>query len=248
MRKNLISERLIYKQTDALIKADSRDAIEAAKRAIIENRNDLERYILRDPWFEYSLEPVDVEQYAPRIVKLMAEAAKVARVGPMAAVAGALAQVGVEGAIKAGARNAIVENGGDIFMQGDEGYMVAIHAGDSPLSNRLALKINPDMMPVSVCTSSASVGPSISFGGADAVTVIAKSGALADAAATSICNETIGAPKQAIIRAVEHAKKIEGVVATLIIYGDYVGYWGDLPEVVFADKVSEELVKRLSFE
>jgi ApbE superfamily uncharacterized protein (UPF0280 family) len=249
MGKNLISYRLIYKETDALIKAESEDAIWAARRAIIDNRNELERYIFRDPWFKYSFEPVEVEHLAPEIVRRMAEAAKVARVGPMAAVAGALAQVGVEGAVKAGgARNAIVENGGDIYMHGDESYRVAIHAGGSPLSNKLALEIEPSMMPVSVCTSSGSVGPSISFGNADAVTVIAKSGALADAAATSVCNETRGEPKQAIIRALERAKNIHGVISVLIIYGNYVGHWGVLPEVIFTDRVSEELAKRLSIE
>lgn len=245
VEKPLISERWAYKQTDVLIKADSREAIEAAKRSIIEHRNSLERYIARNPLFGLSLEPVEIQADAPSVVKLMAEAAELAGVGPMAAVAGVLAQLAVEGAVAAGARNVLVDNGGDIFIHGDRSYTVAIHAGTSPLSNKLALEVDAERLPIAICTSSATVGPSLSFGEADAATLLANSGALADAAATGVCNATRGNPERAIRAGMEYARAIAGVKAALIIYGEHLGSWGDLPKLIIADRLSEELVKRV---
>jgi hypothetical protein len=245
VEKPLLSEHWTYKETDVLIKADSREAIEVAKKSIIKHRNDLERYISRNPLFKLSLEPVDVGAGAPKVVKLMAEAAKLAGVGPMAAVAGTLAQLAVEDAAVSGAKNILIDNGGDVFIHGDCIYTVAIHAGKSPLSNKLALKIDADRLPLAICTSSATVGPSVSFGEADAATAIAKSGALADAAATAICSETRGDPEDAINAALKRAKKIPNLTASLIVYGKHVGSWGNLPRLVIADKLSEELMKRV---
>ncbi|MDI6819751.1 MAG: UPF0280 family protein [Candidatus Hodarchaeaceae archaeon] len=246
--KPLISERWTYKQTDVLIKADGKEAIGAAKRSIMEHRNSLERYIARNPLFELSLEPVEVEANAPRVVKLMAEAAELAGVGPIAAVAGALAQLAVEDGIAAGARNVLVDNGGDIFIHGDRSYTVAIHAGTSPLSNKLALEVSAEKLPIAICTSSATVGPSLSFGGADAATLLASSGALADAAATAVCNATRGNPERAIRAGMERARAIAGVRAALIIYGEHLGSWGDLPKLIIADRLSEELIKRVQIQ
>lgn len=243
--KPLISESWSYKETDVLIKADSLDAIEAVKRSIISHRNALERYIARNPLFKLSLDPIDVEAGSPKVVQLMAEAGRAAGVGPMAAVAGTLAQLAVEDAVASGARNILVDNGGDIFIHGDRSYTVAIHAGRSPLSDKLALEVSAEMLPISICTSSATVGPSLSFGEADAATIVASSGALADAAATAVCNETRGEPEQAIKAGLERARTIPYLTAALIIHGRYVGTWGDLPKLVMADKLSEELMKRI---
>ncbi|MCS7131614.1 MAG: UPF0280 family protein, partial [Hadesarchaea archaeon] len=204
-----------------------------------------ERYIARNPFFGLSLEPVEIEADAPRIVRLMAEAASVAGVGPMAAVAGALAELAVEEAVAAGAENVLVDNGGDIFIHGDQSYVIAIHAGTSPLSNKLALEIPAEKLPIAVCTSSATVGPSLSFGEADAATVLANSGALADAAATAVCNQTRGDPERAVRAGLEQARKISGIKAALVICGAYLGSWGDLPRIVIAESLSEELIRRI---
>lgn len=243
--KPLISESWSYKETDVLIKADSCDAIGAAKKSIISHRNVLERYIARHPLFKLSLDPIDVEVGSPSVVQLMTEAGKLAGVGPMAAVAGTLAQLAVEDAVASGAKNILIDNGGDIFIHGDRSYTIAIHAGRSPLSDKLALEIAAEMLPISICTSSATVGPSLSFGEADAATIVASSGALADAAATAVCNETRGEPEQAIKAGLERARAIPSLTAALIIHGRYVGTWGNLPKLVMADKLSEELMKRI---
>ena len=244
--KPLISESWAYKETDVLIKADSREAIEAAKKSLIRHRNAIERYIARNPVFKLSLEPINVEAEAPKVVQLMAEAGRLVGVGPMAAVAGTLAQLAVEDVVTTGARNILIDNGGDIFIHGNRSYTVAIHAGESPLSNKIALEIDAARLPLGVCTSSATVGPSLSFGEADAVTVLAKSGALADAAATAICNETRCGPENGIKAGLRRAKVVRGLSAALIIYGKYVGSWGDLPKMTIIDELSEKLVERIS--
>jgi len=242
----LISERFVYKETDALIKAESRSAIEAAKKSLLEHRNALERYIIHNPIFMTTLEPIEAGADAPKVAIMMAEAATSVGVGPMAAVAGTLAQLAVEGAVTAGVKNIVVENGGDIFVHGNRPYTVAIHAGESPLSDKLALEIDAARLPLAVCTSSATVGPSLSFGEADAVVVLAKSGALADAAATAICNETQGGPEDGIKAGLRRAKAIRGLSAVLIVYRKYVGSWGSMPKVTIVDKLGEKLIERVS--
>lgn len=232
MMVELIAERWSFRETSLLIKADSPRAIEAVKRSILNHRRELERYFLKHPFFGLSLEPLGVEASAPKLVKLMAEAGKLAGVGPMAAVAGALAQLAVEDAVAAGARNVLVDNGGDIFIHGDQSFTVAIYAGGSPLSGKLALELKPEFLPLAVCTSSATVGHSLSFGRADAVTVLAKSGALADAAATAICNQTRGEGEEAIKAGLKLAREMAGLLAVIIILGERVGSWGKTPEII----------------
>jgi hypothetical protein len=236
MHRKLISEHWTYKQTDVWIKTDEERAIEAVKNSIIHHRNELERYIVRNLDFGASLVPVDVEDNAPKVIKLMVEASKVARVGPMAAVAGTLAQLAVEDALSTGVKNLLVDNGGDIFIYGNQNFRAGIHAGSSPLSDKLAFEIEKERLPISICTSSATVGPSISFGGADAATILASSGALADAAATSVCNETRGTPEDAIKAGLNRAREIPGIDAALIIHGKFTGSWGRLPKLLLVEK------------
>jgi ApbE superfamily uncharacterized protein (UPF0280 family) len=131
-------------------------------------RRELEKYIARCPDFAASLEPVEVEDNAPLIVREMAQVATACGVGPMAAVAGAIAgAVGEE--LARLSPEVIVENGGDIYLKSEKKRLIAIYAGNSPLSNRLGLEIEPQHMPTGVCTSSATVGPSLSFGATDAL-------------------------------------------------------------------------------
>lgn len=148
----------------------------------------------------------------------------------MAAVAGAVAQMSVEAALAAGADEAIVENGGDIFIASRETVLVGLYAGEHPLSGRLALRIEPDRMPLSVCSSSSRFGHSLSFGDCDLATIVARDGALADSAATLTCNsvKTVGD----VERALEQAMGIAGIEAVLIVKDDRVALAGDLPPLV----------------
>jgi ApbE superfamily uncharacterized protein (UPF0280 family) len=120
----------------------------------------------------------------------------------------------------------ITENGGDIYLATSRERMIGIYAGTSPLSLKLGIVIPPEDSPMGVCTSSGTVGPSLSFGKADAVCILSKSAALADAAATAVGN--VVHEKKDIERGLEKAKEIEGVLGTLIIIGERMGAWGHL--------------------
>ncbi|KLU67571.1 MULTISPECIES: UPF0280 family protein [Desulfosporosinus] len=188
-------------------------------------RKPLETYIQKDPGFQKALIPYEVPEDAPLIVKTMSEAGRLAGVGPMAAVAGAVAEW-VGKAIAKRSRDVIVENGGDIFMKTTRIRKVGIFAGDSPLSNRIALEIHPEQTPLGICTSSGKVGPSLSFGKADAVVILSTSAALADAVATA-CGNLIQSERD-LEKTVEFASQIPGIKGCLAIKNDQLAAWGTI--------------------
>ncbi len=221
---DLINFVVIVKETDLFIKADS-DLSAQAKEAILKYRKQLEDYIALNPIFRKTLKPYKVEETAPPIAKEMGWAGSLARVGPMAAVAGAIAEyVGKE--LLKFSRQVIVENGGDLFLKSEAEMKIAIYAGKSPFSNRLAIKLSPEKTPMGICTSSGTVGHSLSLGKADAVVITSKSTSLADAVATAVGN-IIKSPED-IPRGLEFAQNITGVEGAIIIKDDELGVWGDI--------------------
>jgi len=219
---DLVSFNAVVRETDLHIRA-TRNLEDEALQSIVKHRTPLEEYIRCHPLFLASLEPCLVEEYAPDIVKEMAEAARLAGVGPMAAVAGAIAEA-VGRDLLAYSPEIIVENGGDIFMKASRTRLIGIYAGNSPLTGKVALEIEPDEMPLGICTSSGTVGHSLSFGVADAAIVLSRSTALADAAATAIGNRVKTVDD--IAAAVELAQSIEGVVGVVVIRDDKMCLWG----------------------
>lgn len=193
-------------------------------------RKVLEDYIARQPGFKSSLVPLDLLPDAPEICLRMAAACRHCGVGPMAAVAGAVAEMCVEAALAAGADEAIVENGGDIFIASPRAVLVGLYAGAHALSGRLALRIEPDRLPLSVCSSSSRFGHSLSFGDCDLATIVARNGALADAAATLACNSVKTVDD--IEPTLEKVMGISGIQGVLIIKDDRVALAGDLPPLV----------------
>ena len=184
----------------------------------------LEEYIKRNPAFLSSLEPLTIGEDAPLIVKEMARSTSRVGVGPMAAVAGAIAEF-VGNDLLDFSPEVIVENGGDIFLKSLKKRMIGIYAGKSPLTGRIGLEISgEDDTPLGICTSSGTVGHSLSYGRADAVIVLSPSTTLADAAATAIGN-LIVQPGD-IPKGVELAKGIEGLRGVIIIQDDKMGLWG----------------------
>jgi ApbE superfamily uncharacterized protein (UPF0280 family) len=177
------------------------------------------------PEFQKSLVPLTKDPYAPEIVKEMILASQLAHVGPMAAVAGAMAEWVSKDLLKL-SKEVIVENGGDIYLATSKERIIGIYAGNSALSLKIGIVISPEESPLGVCTSSGTVGPSLSFGKADAVCILSKSAALADAAATSVGN--IVKEKKDIELGLERGKEIEGVLGMLIIVGEKVGVWGNV--------------------
>ena len=222
--KDLVSFSVTVKETDLLIRAQ-RDLEAQALAATKKYRSELEQYIISHPAFTVSLEPLSVEKDAPSLVKDMAEAAQQAGVGPMAAVAGAIAEaVGKE--LLPFSDDVIVENGGDIFMKTSKERLIGVYAGESKLTGKIAFAIQPEETPLGICTSSGSVGHSLSFGEADAVIVLAPSTSLADAAATAIGNRVSSAGD--IQKALQFAQGIEGLRGVAIIKDDHPGLYGQI--------------------
>lgn len=222
LKGNLTSFHVSVRETDLFISSD-RDLTEAALQSIYRYRGFIETYIKSHPRFLTSLIPIEKDDLAPPIVRDMLETSRMAGVGPMAAVAGAIAQyVGCD--LLEESRNVIVENGGDIFLKSENEVRVGIFAGESPLSYQVALKVRPEEMPLGVCTSSGTIGSSLSFGRADAVCVTSKSASLADAAATAIGNLVKG--EGDVKKALEAGAKIEGVLGIMIIIKDKLGACG----------------------
>jgi len=221
---DLVSFRVAIAETDLWIRAE-RDLSGEALHSIRAARREIEGYIRKNEAFLEALKPNPVAGDAPQVVQEMAQAADKAGVGPMAAVAGAVAECVGKHLLRF-SDQVIVENGGDIFIRTQRPRSVGIFAGDSPLSNKVALRIAPDRTPMGVCTSSGTVGHSKSFGRADAVVVLSSSVALADAVATAAGNR-VGRSED-IERAIAFAMAIEGVRGIVVIFGDRLGVRGEV--------------------
>lgn len=180
------------------------------------------------PEFGPSLVPLDVHESAPHIIKRMEQAGKAWQVGPMASVAGAVAEE-VAREFMHESPDFIVENGGDIYMASTRGRTVAL-LPDPANGARIGLKINAGLFPLSVCSSSSTIGHSLSFGNGELVTVLAQNACMADAAATSLCNR-LKNPRdlEGIIKEAENSPEILGIFAQC---GSRMGLWGDIELVV----------------
>lgn len=221
---DLVAFEVIFKETDLLIRA-SRDLFQEAREAVLKYRHQLEGYIALRPEFRTSLVPLEEDGFAPDIARTMMRASREASVGPMAAVAGAVAEAVGRDLLKS-SDEVIVENGGDIFLSTRKERTVGLYAGRSPLSLKVGLVVSPELSPIGVCTSSGTVGHSLSFGKADAVCVVSSSAALADAAATAIGN--VVRSKQDIERGLRRGREIGGVQGLVIVVGDEMGAWGNV--------------------
>ena len=197
---------------------------------IVCQRSLLEAYITRHPAFQDSFLPVEILPDAPPIARRMAAAAaRVGEVGPMAAVAGAMAEFAGQAALDEGADNVIVENGGDIFLATTEAVTVGLYSGEQGIGDQLAFRIDPATTPLAICSSSR-MGHSTSLGRCDLATVVARDTALADAAATHAANgvrtvDDIGS-------VLENIMALEGITGVLIAQGEHVGMAGRLPDLV----------------
>ncbi len=222
--RGLVSFTARVKETDLWIAAE-RDLAGEAVESVLRHRRGLEIYIQGHPGFLEALEPWPDDPLAPPLVRALIAAGRAAGVGPMAGVAGAIAQaVGQD--LLALSQRVVVENGGDVFLAADRDLTVALEAGKSPLSGRLGVAVAAEELPLCVCTSSGTVGHSLSLGRADAATVAAADGALADAVATSLGNRV--AQKGDLAPALEWAATVPGIKGALVVLGDKLAAWGDI--------------------
>lgn len=222
--KDLAAFTVTVGETDLYIRAAG-NLQRKARRLTLKYREQLESYIARHPDFQISLEPLPVPHTAPEIVLKMIEAGQAAGVGPMAAVAGAVAEYVGTGLLEF-SPEVIVENGGDIFISSRSKRVIGIYAGASPLTGQLGLEIAAEETPLGICTSSGTVGHSLSYGKADAVVVLAPSTALADAAATAIGNRV--KTEDDIDTAIESSREIAGLKGVVIIKDERIGIRGDI--------------------
>jgi hypothetical protein len=222
-----MKEHYRLKETIVTIQADERAHIEAAKNEIFRQRMELERYISFDPFFRMSLEPYCIKGEAPEIVKRMVTAASIMGIGPMSAVAGTISAFAVEAMVDAGASFAIVDNGGDIAIINDRPVVMGIYAGDSPIKDLGFTIVERDTI-TGICTSSGTVGPSISFGMADAAVIFSDDVPLADSAATALGNAT-GPGKDAVENSFSAVRDIPGIKGAIVVQGEYIGLWGEIP-------------------
>lgn len=231
-----------FRETNLRIKCDLEEGIDAAIEEALQARCDIERLMLRFPEFRWSLEPLKIEGEHPRVIELMLRAGEVADVGPFAAVAGAISQVAAEAAQEAGAENIMIENGGDIAIAGKQDFRVGIFAGVAGGSGKLGFIVKREELPIGICTSSGTVGHSLSFGWADAAVAVADDAAIADAAATSIGNAVSGDDiEQSVKRGLDRAKQIPEIRGCLVVRGKYIGTWGKLPELIRVEPESREI-------
>lgn len=221
---DLVTFRVSVAQSDLQISAE-RDLTEEAEEALLAAREELEAYLARDPQFGKTLAPHTPLPDAPRLVAEMAEAARSCGVGPMAAVAGAVAEQ-VGRALLPHSPQVIVENGGDIFLQTARPRVAAIYAGASPITGRIGIRLHLVNEPLGLCTSSGTIGPSLSFGRADAAIVLAPSAALADAAATALGNRIQTADD--IERALAFIKHLPCLLGAAVVVGENLGAWGEI--------------------
>jgi len=226
----LFKETFQFKETHCKIIADKKQGIQTAIKSIKQNRKALEEYGKAHPKFLYTLEPISAPA-EPLVAKLMAEVAEKANVGPMAAVAGVLADLAVKDMIADGCEVAVVENGGEISAVSNTPIDVAVAAGDAPLSKRFGFRLTD--FPAGIATSSGRFSHALSFGDAEAATVFCKDAGLADAAATAVCNVVKGEDCQAAIQAgISKALSIQGVEGVLIIFKGFTGTAGKTPQII----------------
>ncbi len=159
---DLLKFEVMVKETDLLVRA-KKDLSRETREAVLTYRHQIEAYIAAHPEFARSLVPLDEDPYAPRIVQEMIQSSRCASVGPMAAVAGAVAEFVSKDLLEL-SEEVIVENGGDIYMATSRERTIGIYAGESPLSLKVGILVQAEDSPLGICTSSGTVGPSLSFG------------------------------------------------------------------------------------
>jgi hypothetical protein len=222
--QDLVTFEVRVKETDLLVSAEQR--LEKETRDLVfESRHQIESYIQTHADFLTALDPYPEDPYAPPLVKEMIERTREAGVGPMASVAGAIAEY-VGRHLLQKTNQVIVENGGDLFIKTGRPVTVSIFAGTSPLSEKIGLAIPPELMPLGVASSSGTVGHSLSLGKADVGCILSPSAALADAAATALCNRIQGSKDLSGME--EWAKGVKGILGALVILGDKMATWGKI--------------------
>jgi len=224
-----------YKETDLWIGVPPKCVSKDLKKFVLEKikqlRYELDFYIKNNENFQNSLTSIPMNENIPISVKTMINASQKTGIGPMSAVAGYFSEyIGNEVKKKFGFDEIVIENGGDIFLDIKEELILTIYAGKSPLTEKIGVKIDPKYSPLGICTSSGTVGHSLSFGKADAVMIACKNTSLADSYATAFCNRVKSIDD---INKVLKQTEISEILSAIIIYDDKIGVQGKFEIIVF---------------
>lgn len=237
------------KESDITIISDLKSAISKARTAFYHHRKILEKYVTKHETFLTSFSPVSVNT-AYKIVKLMADAAYLFDVGPMAAVAGAFADLMVKEMKEKNERGkisrvALVENGGEIAIDSEKSMKIALYAGYNELNLNIGFLIEENDCPMGIGTSSATIGHAVSLGEADAVTVFAKNATFGDTAATKIANLVKGDDiEKSIKAALDAADDIPEIRGAFINRGNKIGSTGKIPKMIKIEGNKQNLISR----
>jgi ApbE superfamily uncharacterized protein (UPF0280 family) len=222
--KDLTSFRVLIKETDLMV-SSSKDLRKQTRDSVYHYRRQLEDYIKSKPNFLSTLLSYPEDPFAPEIIREMISATRIFGVGPMAAVAGTIAQL-VGRDLLQYTKELIVENGGDIFLKTERPVTVSFFAGSSKLSDKLGIVIYPEQMPAGICTSSATVGHSLSLGSADSVCIISSKASIADAAATALGNRITS--QFTLKREIESMRESKDIKGGVVIIGKTMASWGEI--------------------
>ncbi len=223
-----------YRYSKINISTDLEDA-ETYARTILDNcYTSLEKINQIHPDWGKSFDPIVSGLKDPVIIR-MEDAASKTEVGPMAAIAGAIADLIAEGLIEHGAKQVVVENGGEIAIKTNENTTIALLSMTSFIENKYALEIPGNSQYFGIASSSGTFGHAISLGTADLVTIIAKNAAYADAAATSVANEVVGNdPDKAIQQGIQKFKKFDQNLffGVIVNKNEKIGLYGKIPPII----------------
>ncbi len=218
-----------YRQSDLWIGMNALEITEEIQQFTLTELKtlwqNLENYICHYPDFQASLIPINIPDNAPAYIKKMIKVGNRAGIGPLSAIAGfTAAYVGKKLNQKFHPAEIVVENGGDIYLDIEQDIALTIHAGKSPLSEKVSITIPATESPLGVCTSSGKIGPSLSSGNADAVMIACKNTAQADAFATAFGNKVKSI--QDINSVLEETENFSDILSAIIICDDKIGIRG----------------------
>jgi ApbE superfamily uncharacterized protein (UPF0280 family) len=229
-KQELLKRTFQFKESNCTIISDTEQGIKIAKSSIKRNYAILENYIKNHPKFLHTLKPIIVKN-GPKVIRFMVEASLKTDVGPMAAVAGVIADLAVIDMVNNGCKVAVVEDGGEISAYSNQSIDIAFLAGNESLSKKMGFRLS--QFPIGVATSSGRFSHAFSFGEAEAVTVFAINAGLADAAATAIANMIKGENAREIIQqGIDKGLSIEGIKGIFILYRDVVGKGGQIADLI----------------
>jgi len=223
-----VTSRIEIQETAATIAAERRfiaRAVDAMKAA----RRDIERQIRKDRFFLTTLEPYDSELCTSETTARMCAAAKLAGVGPMATVAGAIAQAALDAMASEGCTHAWVDNGGDIALVLES--PITLEVFTTPGSSKaFAFDLRTTGRKMGICSSSGRLGHSISFGDSDVAVAIADDAVVADAFATALGNEV--KDRESLGRCFDTLNNTKSVIGGLVMMDGEVAIYGTVPKLV----------------